>query len=127
MKYPDRWTIPECATCHHEHSAVWKKGRLIATGPCGCGCMVETRCPIKDHDREQVWMDDRGHIWEWSDLDGWVVDGMCTLGGFDPPDDGTVFTKAFTGESCYCKGTCPCFQNGAHDFHGKDDCLGGKR
>lgn len=92
----DRQPVPECATCGHEHSAAWTRGRLTATGPCHCGCRVETRSTLSNYDRGQVWLDDGGRIWEWSDLDGWVVDGMASFGGFEPLD-GVTFTKAFTG------------------------------
>lgn len=92
----DRQPVPECATCGHQHSAAWTNGRLTATGPCHCGCTIETRAPINDIDTGQVWLDERGRVWEWSDIDGWVVDGVCTFGGFDPPADVT-YTKAFSG------------------------------
>lgn len=94
----DRQPVPDCATCTHEHSAAWTGGKLTATGPCHCGCPVETRGTLNRYDREQVWLDDRGHIWEWSDLNGWVVDGMATFGGHQPPADDVTFTKAYSSD-----------------------------
>lgn len=93
----DRQPVPICATCGHQHSAAWTNGKLTATGPCQCKCPVETRSAlIFEQDRSQVWLDDRGRIWEWDDLNGWVVDGRATFGGYDPPD-GVTYTKTYTG------------------------------
>lgn len=45
-------------------------------------------------DESQAWRDVKGRLWEWSDLNGWVVDGMATLGGFWPEDRHWPFTLA---------------------------------
>lgn len=78
--------VPVCPTCAHEHSATWTGGKLTATGPCYCGCLIETRATLTDHDHDRVWLDDCGRVWEWDDINGWVVDGMATVGGFWPED-----------------------------------------
>lgn len=80
--------IPTCLTCGHEHSAAWTGERLTATGPCHCGCLIETRTNLGDWDNDRVWLSHTGGTWEWSDINGWVVDGMATLGGYDPDDHG---------------------------------------
>lgn len=37
-------------------------------------------------DRNKAWLDNLGHRWEWTDLNGWVVDGKATWGGFWPEE-----------------------------------------
>lgn len=38
MSDDDFEPVPSCV-CRHEHTAVWEGKRLVATGPCYCGCM----------------------------------------------------------------------------------------
>ncbi|AGT12711.1 hypothetical protein PBI_WHIRLWIND_107 [Mycobacterium phage Whirlwind] len=43
-------------------------------------------------DKESTYRDRGGFKWEWSDLDGWVVDGVATFGGFWPSEEFAPFT-----------------------------------
>lgn len=40
--------VPMCPVCGHEHTAVWKRKQLRATGPCYCGCPIETTAQTPD-------------------------------------------------------------------------------
>lgn len=45
-------------------------------------------------DKSQEWRDARGRLWWWSELDGWVVGGKATFGGFWPAEKDWPFTLA---------------------------------
>lgn len=48
-----------------------------------------------DLDRGRKWVDNHGRTWEWSDTNGWCVDGMATYAGYWPTDGTTLtFTPA---------------------------------
>ncbi|QDK03635.1 hypothetical protein SEA_MOOSTARD_102 [Mycobacterium phage Moostard] len=43
-------------------------------------------------DKESTYRDRLGRKWEWSDLNGWVINRMATFGGFWPDDEFAPFT-----------------------------------
>lgn len=39
---------------------------------------------LYESDRDQLWIDDLGRTWEWSEFNGWVVEGWAIVGGYWP-------------------------------------------
>ncbi|UVF61278.1 hypothetical protein SEA_DUNCANSLEG_108 [Mycobacterium phage DuncansLeg] len=51
-------------------------------------------------DKESTYRDRGGFKWEWDDLNGWVVGGKATFGGFWPDERFAPYTKIDPCPTC---------------------------